>query len=700
MTKHSNHEHHQNHSGHDHSRHNHEGHNHSGHDHSGHDHSGHDHAGHDHGDHAKLYKKKFFNSLIIGLPILFLAPMMGITLPFQFSFKYSEYVVAILATILFFYGGEPFLSGAKDELKAKQPAMMMLVSMGIIVAYVYSLYGFIMNHVLFRNIEIMDFFFELSSLILIMLLGHWLEMKSIATAQNALQAIAALLPNEVTRIKKDGSQETVRLEDVVKDDILLVKAGESVPADGFILSGESTVNESMLTGESQDIIKKVGDTVIGGSQNNFGSIQIQVLKSSDEGYLSQVMNLVSEASKEKSKSEAMADIVAKYLFYFALVVGIITLVAWTFIDNLDTGIMQMVTVLVIACPHALGLAIPLVTARSTAIGANNGLLVKSRMALEKTPKVDVVLMDKTGTLTEGNFEVQAYASTSDSCTDLEMLQLFASLESHSNHPLSQGVMRKADALSLDILEVSDVTTIAGIGLQGAFDDKNIKITSVKYLQSNNIEYNQNIFHELTSKSYSISYLLIDEVNVGYVALGDTIKEESYALVKALKAQNIQAIMLTGDNKNAAESIAKDLGIETVYAEMMPEDKEAVVRKYKDEGHFVMMVGDGINDAPSLARADVAVAIGAGTDIANETADIILVKSNPYDIVHILNLGRKTTRKMKENLFWGAGYNFIAIPVAAGILSSFGITLTPAMGAVLMSLSTTIVAINAILLKID
>lgn len=695
-------ENHKHHEKHNHEHHNHEAHNHdhSGHDHAGHDHAGHDHEGHNHSEHALIYKKKFFNSLIIGLPILFLAPMMGIRLPFQFSFKYSEYVVAGLATILFFYGGEPFLSGAKDELKAKQPAMMMLVSMGIIVAYVYSLYGFIMNHVLFRNIEIMDFFFELSSLILIMLLGHWLEMKSVATAQNALESIAALLPNEVTRINKDNTQTIVKLEDVLQGDILLVKAGESIPSDGLIISGESTVNESMLTGESQDVVKHVGDEVIGGSQNNFGSLQIQVLKTSDEGYLSQVMHLVSEASKEKSKSEAMADVVAKYLFYFALAVGIITFIAWTLIDNLDTGIMQMVTVLVIACPHALGLAVPLVTARSTALGANNGLLVKSRLALEKTPKVDVVLMDKTGTLTEGNFEVQTYKSTSSEYSDLEMLQRFASLENHSNHPLSQGVLRKADALNIELLEVIDVNTIAGIGLEGLYENKDLKITSVKYLNQNNIDYDKETFNNLTQKAYSISYLLLNNENIGYVSLGDTIKDDSYKLVKALKEKNIEAIMLTGDNKNAAESIAKELGINTVYAEMMPEDKEKIVRQYKDQGHYVMMVGDGINDAPSLARADVAVAIGAGTDIANETADMILVKSNPFDIVHILNLGRNTSRKMKQNLFWGAGYNFIAIPVAAGLLSSFGINLTPAMGAVLMSLSTTIVAINAILLKID
>ncbi len=674
--------------------------NHEEHKHNENSHSGHDHEGHDHSGHALIYKKKFFNSLILGIPILFLAPMMGIRLPFQFSFEYSEYLVAILASILFFYGGQPFLSGAKDELKNKQPAMMMLVSLGIIVAYVYSLYGFIMNHILFKDIEIMDFFFELSSLILIMLLGHWLEMKSVATAQNALEKIAALLPNEVTRINKDESQSIIPLEDVRKGDILLVKAGESIPSDGLIIKGESTVNESMLTGESLDVNKSVNDEVIGGSQNNFGTLHIQVLKTSDEGYLSQVMKLVDEASKEKSRSEAMADVVAKYLFYFALVVGIITLITWTFIDNLDTGIMQMVTVLVIACPHALGLAVPLVTARSTALGANHGLLVKSRLALEKTPKVDVVLMDKTGTLTEGNFEVQAFKSYTEKYTDLEMLRMFASLESHSNHPLSQGVLRKAKDLNLALLDVLDVITIAGIGLEGKLNNQDVKITSVKYLIENEIDYDEDEFNSLTKKAYSISYLVLEGENIGYVALGDKIKEESYELIRALKALNIKAVMLTGDNKNAANSIAKELGIESVYAEMMPEDKEAVVRKYRDEGHTVMMVGDGINDAPSLARADVAVAIGAGTDIANESADIILVKSNPYDIVHILNLGRNTSRKMKQNLFWGAGYNFIAIPLAAGLLSTFGIILTPAMGATLMSLSTTIVAINAILLKID
>ncbi len=652
-----------------------------------------------HSEHAKMYKKVFLNSLILGLPILFLAPMMGVKLPFQFTFPYSEYVVAFLASILFIYGGKPFLSGAKSELSARKPAMMMLVSMGITVAYAYSMYGFIIKHILHKNIDIMDFFFELSSLILIMLLGHWLEMKSVSKAHSALESIAALLPNTVIRIKDDKSHETVSLNDIEVNDILLVKAGENVPSDGIIVSGTTYINESMLTGESQAVFKEVGGSVIGGSQNTNGNIQIKVTKTGEDSYLSQLMRLVESASSEKSKSENMADLVAKYLFYFALIIGVLSLFFWTIIENVDHGIMQMVAVLVIACPHALGLAVPLVTARSTAIGAQNGLLIKSRIALEKTPKIDMIFMDKTGTLTEGNFEVHDYLSYSDKYSNLKMLQLFASLENHSNHPLAQGVLRKAKEYNLELFELSEVKTMAGIGLKGIYNNQNVEITNVRYLDQNDIMYDKKIYDYLSEKAYSISYLLVDETVIGHVVLGDDVKQDAKKLINSLKQHNITPVMLTGDNRKVAESIAKILGIDSVYSEMLPEDKEKIISKYKEEGHSVMMVGDGINDAPSLARADVAVSIGAGTDIANETADIILVKSRPSDILHILSLAKSTQRKMKQNLFWGAGYNFIAIPIAAGILSGFGIILTPAMGATLMSVSTIVVAVNAMSLRL-
>lgn len=666
-----------------------------------HEHDNHEsHGGHNHAHHALEYKRKFFVSLIFGIPILLMAPMMGIELPFQIQFKYSETITAILASILFFYGAEPFLKGALDELKEKEPAMMMLVSMGISVSYVYSMFGYIANVILNKNLDIMDFFFELSSLILIMLLGHWLEMKSVASASSALEKIAELLPETARRLKENGDTESIPLKEVKEDDKLVIRAGESIPSDGIIIEGKTTVNEAMLTGESKDVTKEVDDEVIAGSLNNNGTITIRVSKSQDDSYLSQVMKLVEEASSEKSRSENLADLVAKYLFYFALIVGIITLIIWTQIDSLDTGIKQMVTVLVIACPHALGLAIPLVTARSTSLGAQNGLLVKTRQALESANKIDIMMMDKTGTLTEGNFEVQSYESFDDDLSDEAMLRIFASLENHSTHPLSVGVMKKAKEKNLDLFDLKDVNTIAGIGLEGKLDDQDIKITSVKYLRNKNIDYDEDAFKNLAGKGYSISFLIIDQKNKGLVALGDELKEGAKELIESLKSRNIETVMMTGDNDQVAQSIGKQLQVDTIYSEMMPDDKEKIVRDYKDKGKKVIMVGDGINDAPSLARADVGIAIGSGTDIASESADVILVKSNPFDILHFLDLAKNTTRKMKENLFWGAGYNFIAIPVAAGILAKWNIILTPAVGAVLMSISTVIVALNAMLLKID
>lgn len=673
-------------------------HNHSNHSHNHHE--GHDHGAMDHSAHGGDFKKKFFVSLFLGIPIILIAPMMGIELPFQFTFPGSEWVVLILGTILFFYGGMPFLKGAKMELEMKNPGMMMLISLGISVAYFYSVYAFVANNFLHSSVHIMDFFWELATLILIMLLGHWIEMNAISNAGNALQKMAELLPNLATVIKEDGSTEEVALQEVMVGQKVLVKAGEKVPTDGEILEGQTSINESMITGESKDVIKKVHDKVIGGSVNGSGAITIEVTGTGESGYLSQVMELVGSAQNEKSRVESLSDKVAKWLFYIALTVGIVAFIVWFILTkDINIALERMVTVLIIACPHALGLAIPLVTARSTSLGAQNGLLVKDRQALEVAKKVDIIMMDKTGTLTEGNFAVNEFESFSQDYTKEEVLSLMAALEQTSSHPLAVGVLNKMEELGLSIPKASDVTNLPGIGMEGLVEGKDVKIVSISYMNQHDLPFNEKEFNELSSQGNSVSFLLVNHETIGLIAQGDQIKPDSKEMINELKAQGIKPVMLTGDNKQVANVVAKQLGIETVHAELMPEDKEKIVKEYKEQGLVIMMVGDGVNDAPGLARADIGVAIGAGTDVAIDSADVILVKSNPFDILHFLSLSKNTQRKMVQNLWWGAGYNIVAIPLAAGILASVGVILSPAVGAVLMSFSTVIVAINAMLLKI-
>lgn len=673
-------------------------HNHSNHSHNHHE--GHDHEAMDHSAHGGDFKKKFFVSLFLGIPIILMAPMMGIELPFQFTFPGSEWVVLILGTILFFYGGMPFLKGAKMELEMKNPGMMMLISLGISVAYFYSVYAFVANNFLHSSVHIMDFFWELATLILIMLLGHWIEMNAISNAGNALQKMAELLPNLATVIKEDGSTEEVALQEVMVGQKVLVKAGEKVPTDGEILGGQTSINESMITGESKDVIKKVHDKVIGGSVNGSGAITIEVTGTGESGYLSQVMELVGSAQNEKSRVESLSDKVAKWLFYIALTVGIVAFIVWFILTkDINIALERMVTVLIIACPHALGLAIPLVTARSTSLGAQNGLLVKDRQALEVAKKVDIIMMDKTGTLTEGNFAVNEFESFSQDYTKEEVLSLMAALEQTSSHPLAVGVLNKMEELGLSIPKASDVTNLPGIGMEGLVEGKDVKIVSISYMNQHDLPFNEKEFNELSSQGNSVSFLLVNHETIGLIAQGDQIKPDSKEMINELKAQGIKPVMLTGDNKQVANVVAKQLGIETAHAELMPEDKEKIVKEYKEQGLVVMMVGDGVNDAPGLARADIGVAIGAGTDVAIDSADVILVKSNPFDILHFLSLSKNTQRKMVQNLWWGAGYNIVAIPLAAGILASVGVILSPAVGAVLMSFSTVIVAINAMLLKI-
>ncbi|HCZ4190374.1 TPA: copper-translocating P-type ATPase [Staphylococcus aureus] len=662
--------------------------------HASHDH----HSGHAH--HHGNFKVKFFVSLIFAIPIILLSPLMGVNLPFQFTFPGSEWVVLILSTILFFYGGKPFLSGGKDEIATKKPGMMTLVALGISVAYIYSLYAFYMNNFSSATGHTMDFFWELATLILIMLLGHWIEMNAVGNAGDALKKMAELLPNIAIKVMDNGQREEVKISDIMTDDIVEVKAGESIPTDGIIVQGQTSIDESLVTGESKKVQKNQNDNVIGGSINGSGTIQVKVTAVGEDGYLSQVMGLVNQAQNDKSSAELLSDKVAGYLFYFAVSVGVISFIVWMLIQNdVDFALERLVTVLVIACPHALGLAIPLVTARSTSIGAHNGLIIKNRESVEIAQHIDYVMMDKTGTLTEGNFSVNHYESFKNDLSNDTILSLFASLESQSNHPLAISIVDFAKSKNVSFTNPQDVNNIPGVGLEGLIDNKTYKITNVSYLDKHKLNYDDDLFTKLAQQGNSISYLIEDQQVIGMIAQGDQIKESSKQMVADLLSRNITPVMLTGDNNEVAHAVAKELGISDVHAQLMPEDKESIIKDYQSDGNKVMMVGDGINDAPSLIRADIGIAIGAGTDVAVDSGDIILVKSNPSDIIHFLTLSNNTMRKMVQNLWWGAGYNIVAVPLAAGILAFIGLILSPAIGAILMSLSTIIVAINAFTLKL-
>ncbi|MCM3104889.1 copper-translocating P-type ATPase [Staphylococcus warneri] len=656
------------------------------------------HSGHAH--HHGNFKAKFFVSLIFAIPIILLSPMMDVKLPFQFTFPGSEWVVLILSTILFFYGGKPFLSGGKDEIATKKPGMMTLVALGISVAYIYSLYAFYMNNFSSATGHTMDFFWELATLILIMLLGHWIEMNAVGNAGDALKKMAELLPNSAIKVMDNGQREEVKISDIMTDDIVEVKAGESIPTDGIIVQGQTSIDESLVTGESKKVQKNQNDNVIGGSINGSGTIQVKVTAVGEDGYLSQVMGLVNQAQNDKSSAELLSDKVAGYLFYFAVSVGVISFIVWMLIQNdVDFALERLVTVLVIACPHALGLAIPLVTARSTSIGAHNGLIIKNRESVEIAQHIDYVMMDKTGTLTEGNFSVNHYESFKNDLSNDTILSLFASLESQSNHPLAISIVDFAKSKNVSFTNPQDVNNIPGVGLEGLIDNKTYKITNVSYLDKHKLNYDDDLFTKLAQQGNSISYLIEDQQVIGMIAQGDQIKESSKQMVADLLSRNITPVMLTGDNNEVAHAVAKELGISDVHAQLMPEDKESIIKDYQSDGNKVMMVGDGINDAPSLIRADIGIAIGAGTDVAVDSGDIILVKSNPSDIIHFLTLSNNTMRKMVQNLWWGAGYNIVAVPLAAGILAFIGLILSPAIGAILMSLSTIIVAINAFTLKL-
>ncbi|MBF0714675.1 heavy metal translocating P-type ATPase [Gemelliphila palaticanis] len=654
--------------------------------HAEHDHSGH--SGHDHHHHGS-FKELFLKSLPLGIIIVLLSPMFGFELPFQFTFPYSDIVVAILSTILIIYGGRPFYQGAVDEFKQKEPGMMALVSLGISVSYLYSIYAVIITYV--TGEHVMDFFFEFASLLLIMLLGHWVEMKAIGEAGDAQTALAKLVPKDAHVVLEDGLIEARPVADLQVGDLIRVQAGENVPADGTIERGESRVNEALLTGESKAVKKGPGDEVIGGSTNGEGVLYIKVNETGDQSFISQVQNLISQAQSQPSRAENIAQKVAGWLFYIAVIVALIAFVVWMVIGDIPTAVIFTITTLVIACPHALGLAIPLVTARSTSLGASRGLLVKDRQALEIAQDADVMILDKTGTLTTGEFKVLNVELFNNKYNKEEIIALLAGIEGGSSHPIAQSIISFAKQQDIRPASFESIDVISGAGVEGKAGGHRYQLISQK-------AYGRNLDMDIP-KGATLSVLVENDDAIGAVALGDELKPTSKELIKALKKNNIQPIMATGDNEKAAQGVAEDLGIE-YRSNQSPQDKYELVKTLKDERKKVIMVGDGVNDAPSLALADVGIAIGAGTQVALDSADVILTQSDPGDIESFIDLAHKTTRKMRQNLFWGAGYNFIAIPIAAGILAPIGITFSPALGAILMSVSTVVVAINAILLRLD
>ncbi|AXF56818.1 copper-translocating P-type ATPase [Salicibibacter kimchii] len=683
-----------NHHGHDHHNH-HSHHAHDDHDHHGGDggHSGHGHHGHgDHGDMMADFKKRFFVTVILAIPIIILSDMIQMFFNYTVAFPGDTAVELILATIVFVYGGWPFLTGLVSEIKDKSPGMMTLIGFAISVAYVYSaatVFG----------LEGMDFFWELATLVAIMLLGHWIEMKSVMKASDSLESLVELMPQEANKLDENDQVITVSVSDLKKGDRLLIKPGEKIPADGHILNGKSSINESMLTGESEPVEKSDGDEVIGGSINSSGSLTIEVSKTSDEGYLSQVVQLVKEAQESKSRTQMLSDRAASLLFYVAVVAGIVTFSTWMAL-GVDTNfaVTRMVTVLVISCPHALGLAIPLVAARSTGISAEKGLFIRNRIGFESARRVDTMIFDKTGTLTHGEFGVTDIIPVENNVSEEELLRLAASLESQSEHPIAAGIVAKGKEKNIDIPQPEDFDSITGAGITGNVDGKVISIVSPGHLQREGISYDKERLSKLSETGKTVVFVLQEQTLLGAIALADAVKESAKEAIDRLHQIGMETVMLTGDNEQVAQEVAKQIGIDQVIAEVLPHQKAEKVKELKKDGKRVGMTGDGINDAPALANADLGVAVGAGTDVAMETADVVLVNSDPLDVVSIVDLSRVTYRKMIQNLWWAAGYNIVAIPLAAGVLAGWGFLLDPALGAVLMSLSTVIVAINAQTLK--
>ncbi len=676
---------HMSHDHHDHSQHNHDGEH--GHDHHEAMEHGHGHGGHHH--HHGNFKEIFLKSLPIGIAIMVLTPFMGLTESGLITFPYSDIVAAVLATILLIYGGKPFYQGAIQEFKDREPSMMALVSLGISVSYLYSIYAVFARYAFGQ--DIMDFFFEFASLILIMLLGHWIEMKALGEAGDAQQSLAELLPKDAQVRKADGSIEEISISELEVGDVVRVQAGENIPADGEIIEGETRINEALLTGESKPISKNVGDTAIGGSTNGEGVIFVEVRETGNKSFISQVQQLVSEAENQPSRAENMANKVASWLFWIALAAAVLSFVVWFVIADLPTAVNYTVTTLVIACPHALGLAIPLVVARSTSLGASRGLLIKDRDAYKATTESDVMILDKTGTLTSGQFSVLETQVLDEEVSEKEFIALLAGIEAGSSHPIAQSIVQYAEEQGVTPTSFDSSDVISGEGVQGKYRGETYKLISQK-------AYGKDLDIDVPQGA-TLSILTKGDQALGAVALGDDLKPKSKELMDILKEQGIEPIMATGDNEAAAKGVAEELGIQ-YYANQSPQDKYDLVDSLQQGDEKVVMVGDGVNDAPSLALADVGVAVGAGTQVALDSADVILTQSDPGDIESFIELSFKTDRKMNQNLAWGAGYNFIAIPLAAGILAPIGISLTPAVGAILMSLSTIIVAFNAMFLDLD
>jgi Cu2+-exporting ATPase len=651
----------------------------------------HDGDGHDHHNMIADYKRRFWICLILTVPILILSPHIQHIFGVHdiLMFPGDVYLLFALSSVVYFYGGYPFFQGIYKELKVKNPGMMTLVAVAITTAYLYS------SAVVF-GLKGELFFWELATLIDIMLLGHWLEMRSVMGASRALEELVKLLPSHAHKLMPNGETVDVPLEDLSVGDKVLIRPGEKIPVDGEIIHGETSIDESMLTGESNPVHRIQGQSVIGGSINGDGAIQVEIQKTGEDSFLSQVIKLVGEAQKSRSQTQNLADRFAMWLTVIALTCGFITLVAWLVITGQDMAfsLERAVTVMVTTCPHALGLAIPLVVAVSTALAAGNGLLIRNRTSFENARNIDAVIFDKTGTLTQGKFGVTDIVPLDDEIDADKVLKYAASLEAYSEHPIARGLAKEVD----EHYPVEKFQAIPGKGVKGIIHDRKVEVVSPGHLTERGFTMDPEELKKLSRNGKTVVLVLVDGLLVMAVALADIIRPESMETINGLKNMGIKCIMITGDKKEVAEWVSSELGLDQYFAEVLPSQKAGEVKKIQDEGFIVAMTGDGINDAPALAQADVGIAIGAGTDVALETADIILVQSNPRDVLKIIQLARSTYRKMVENLAWGAGYNIFAIPLAAGVLSAYGIILTPAMGAVLMSASTIIVAVNSRFLK--
>jgi Cu2+-exporting ATPase len=642
---------------------------------------------------AADFRKRFWISLILTLPILVLSPMLQQLAGLREAIRFygDVYVLFGFSSAVYWYGGWPFLKGLIEEFKSRKPGMMTLVSVAITTAYLYS--GAVVCGLTGKM-----FFWELATLVDIMLVGHWIEMKSVMGASRALEELAKLMPSDAHKLMPDGSVKDVPLSELAVNDKVLIKPSEKIPADGVIVAGESSVDEAMLTGESTPVTKETGARVIGGAINGEGSLTVEVKGTGKDSFLSQVIDLVKQAQESKSKTQDLANTAALWLTIVTLGGGAITLFVWLALMGQDFAfaIERTVTVMVIACPHALGLAVPLVVAVSTALAAGNGLLIRNRVAFEGARNLQAIIFDKTGTLTEGRFGVTDTLLLSQDIDEETLRRYAASVDANSEHPIAKAIADSSENKS----PVENFKGIAGKGAEGRVEGKEIKVVSPGFLREQNIAMTDKRVEQLQTQGKAVVFVLVDGKLRGAIALADIIRPESKQAIAALKEMNIRCMMLTGDNKQVAQWVSDQIGLDEYFAEVLPQDKAAKVKEVQSRGQLVAMTGDGVNDAPALAQADLGIAIGAGSDVAVETADVILVRSNPSDVVAILKLSRATYRKMVQNLFWATGYNAFALPLAAGALYAWGVLLTPALGAVLMSASTIIVAINARLLRID